>query len=130
MLHRTRKLVSAILLFMFAMSFSAAAADTSIQSSNTYKSATAVLSDSSGSVTLDLFARTTQSNSKIGASKIIVYDLTLGSSKSYSGSYTNGTYYSKRFSLPNTVRGHRYYAVVTFYADGLCTQATSNTVTF
>ncbi|MFR3786715.1 MAG: hypothetical protein ACLTWR_05435 [Agathobaculum desmolans] len=130
MLHRTRKLVSAILLFMFAMSFSAAAADTSIQSSNTYKYAIATLSDSSGQMVLDLKARTTQSNSQIGSSKITVHDLTTGSTKNYSGSYSSGISYSKQFSLPNAVKGHRYYAVVTFYADGLSTQATSNTITF
>ena len=130
MLHRTRKFVSAILLFMFAMSFSAAAADTSIQSSNTYKYAIATLSDSSGQMILDLKARTTLSNSRIGSSKITVHDLTAGSVRDYGGSYSSGVSYTDSFALPNTVKGHRYYVVVTFYADGLSTQATSNTVTF
>ena len=130
MLHRTRKFVSAILLFMFAMSFSAAAADTSIQSSNTYKSATAVLSSSSSALHLNVSARTSLSNNSIGVSMITLHDLTTGSTKNYSGSYSSGISYSKQFSLPNAVKGHRYYAVITFYADGMTTQATSNTITF
>lgn len=130
MLRRTRKLVSAILLFMFAMSFSAVAADNSIQSSNTYKSATAVLSSSSSALHLNVSARTSLSNNSIGVSMITLHDLTTGSTKNYSGSYSSGISYSKQFSLPNAVKGHRYYAVITFYADGMTTQATSNTITF
>ena len=128
--HKARKLISAILLFVFAMSFSASAADITIQSSNTYKYAIATFSDSSGQMDLDLSARTTQSNNRIGASKITLHDLTTGSIQNYSGSYSSGISYSKQFSLPNAVKGHRYYAVVTFYADGLTQTVQTNTIRY
>ena len=128
--HKARKLISAILLFVFAMSFSASAADITIQSSNTYKYAIATFSDSSGQMDLDLSARTTQSNNRIGASKITLHDLTTGAIQNYSGSYSSGISYSKQFSLPNAVKGHRYYAVVTFYADGLTQTIQTNTIRY
>ena len=128
--HKARKLISAILLFVFAMSFSASAADITIQSSNTYKYAIATFSDSSGQMDLDLSARTTQSNNRIGASKITLHDLTTGSIQNYSGFYSSGISYSKQFSLPNAVKGHRYYAVVTFYADGLTQTVQTNTIRY
>ena len=128
--HKARKLISAILLFVFAMSFSASAADITIQSSNTYKYAIATFSDSSCQMDLDLSARTTQSNNRIGASKISIHDLSTGKINDYGRSYSSGISYHDTFMLPNMVKGHRYYVVVTFYADSLSTQATSNTVIF
>lgn len=129
MRKRLNKYVSLFLLAVFALSFSAQAADTDALADKVFVTAEAQLIETSTKLYLDFSVKTNTYNDQLGVSRIKLHDLTTGNSTTYTGPKTSGSSYSDRVALPAT-KGHRYYVVVTFYADGWTTQRQTNTLTF
>lgn len=129
MRKRLNKYVSLFLLAVFALSFSAQAADTDALADKVFVTAEAQLIETSTTLYLDFYVVTNTYNDQLGVSRIKLHDLTTGKSITYTGPQISGSSYDGRAALPAT-KGHRYYADVTFYADGYTKQVKTNTLTF
>ena len=129
MQKKISKLVAVILLVVCTLSFSAQAADNSVFADKTFAATSASLTSTSANLYLDFSVQTNIYCSQIGISTINLYDLTTGKNIVYAGPQTSGSRYTDDCILPAT-KGHRYYAIVTFYADGATKQVTTNTYTF
>ena len=129
MRKRLNKYVSLFLLAVFALSFSAQAVDTDALADKVFVTAEAQLIETSTTLYLDFYVVTNTYNDQLGVSRIKLHDLTTGKSITYTGPQISGSSYDGRAALPAT-KGHRYYADVTFYADGYTKQVKTNTLTF
>lgn len=129
MTKRLKKSFSAILLVICALSFCAQATNSDVFASKTFVASEANLVSISSTLYLDFYVRTNTSNNQLGISRIDLYDITTGSNTAYAGPKKSGVIYDDRVAIPAT-RGHRYYANVTFYADGYTKQVKTNTLTF
>lgn len=129
MQKRLNRYVSLFLLAVFALSFSAQAADTSILADKVFITSEAKLIETSTTLYLDFSVKTNTYNNQLGVSRIKLHDLTTGNSTTYTGPKISGSSYSDQVALPAT-KGHRYYVVATFYADGWTTQKQTNTLSF
>lgn len=129
MQKRLNRYVSLFLLAVFALSFSAQATDTSALADKVFITAEAQLIETSTTLYLDFSVKTNTYNNQLGVSRIKLHDLTTGNSTTYTGPQISGSNYDDRAALPAT-KGHRYYADVTFYADGYTKQVKTNTLTF
>lgn len=129
MKKRLNRYVSMFLLAVFALTFSAQAVDTSVLADKVFVAAEAQLIETSTTLYLDFSVKTNTYNNELGVSRIDLYDVTTGSNAAYAGPKKSGTSYDDQIALPAT-KGHRYYANVTFYADGYTKQVKTNTLTF
>lgn len=129
MTKRIKKSFPVIVLVVSTLLFYAQAADSEVFASKTFVATQANLISSSSTLYLDFYVRTNTSNSQLGISRIDLYDVTTGSSAAYAGPKKAGISYDDQIALPAT-KGHRYYANVTFYADGYTKQVKTNTLTF
>lgn len=129
MQKRLKRYVSLFLLAVFALPFSAQAADTSVLADKIFITAEAQLIETSTTLYLDFYVATNTYNNRLSVNRIKLHDLTTGNSTTYTGPQISGSSYDGRAALPAT-KGHRYYADVTFYADGYTKQVKTNTLTF
>ena len=83
------------------------------------------------SLTISFNVVTRSYSSELGISKVILHDMTSGDTLKYSpDKMSSGYTYSSRISLSGATTGHKYYADVTFYADGLTKTVQTNTITY
>lgn len=129
MKKKLNRYVSLFMLAVFALSFSAQAADTSVLADKVFIASEAQLIETSTTLYLDFYVSTNTYNNQLGVSRIKLHDLTTGNSTTYTGPKISGTNYSDLVTLPAT-KGHRYYADITFYADGWTSEMRTNTLTF
>lgn len=129
MVTQTKRILSVFLLVVYAVSFSAFAAETEPYASKQFTRSEASLKSVSGSLFLDFHVATTTANSKIGISQVELHDVTNGAQVYCTGLTNSGKDFSDIFCIYSGVKGHRYYAKVTFYADGLTTTRQTNTIT-
>lgn len=126
MKNKIKRMVSVLLLVVCALSFSAQA---TVYESKEFRKTEASLSATSSTLYLDFYVKTNTINSQLGIKSIKLYDVTTGSNKIYAGPMSSGIEYQDSCAVPAT-KGHRYYANVTFYADGYTKQIKTNTITF
>lgn len=129
MQKKMKRFISLILLVAFAMSFCAQASDASVLADKHFTYTKAQLIENSTTLFLDFSVKTNTYNNQLGVSLIMLHDLTAGTNTAYTGSFNSGTSYAARVIIPAT-KGHRYYATITFYADGSTLQVDTNTLTF
>lgn len=129
MLRKMKRFFPVGLLLVWTLSFCAQATDVDILASKTFVASEADLISTSSTLYLDFYVRTNTSNNQLGVSRIDLYDVTAGSNVAYAGPKKAGISYEDQIALPAT-KGHRYYAQVTFYADGYTKQVKTNTITF
>lgn len=127
---KLRKLIPTFLLLTFVFIFGASAVEIQPHANKLFVHTEAVLSDKNSELQLYLYAYTNASNNKIGVSRIVLHDLSTGSESNYGASYSSGISFEKTVLLSKAIKGHRYYADITFSADGITTECTSNTITF
>lgn len=129
-MRKLKKLICSVLLLAFAMSFTAFATDIIPASSDEFQKTSATLVSSS-SLTISFNVVTRSYSSELGISKVILHDMTSGDTLKYSpDKMSSGYTYSSRISLSGATTGHKYYADVTFYADGLTKTVQTNTITY
>ena len=129
MVTHTKRIVAILLLVIYALSFSAYAADVEPYASKQFTRREASLKSVSGSLFLDFDVATTTSNGKIGVSQVALHDVTSGKIVCCAGLTSSGKEFSDIYYIYPGAQGHRYYAKVTFYADGLTTVRQTNTIT-
>lgn len=117
------------MLTVFALSFSAQAADASVLADKVFVTAEAQLIETSTTLYLDFYVVTNTYIDQLSVSRIKLHDLTTGESTTYTGPQISGSSYDGRTALPAT-KGHRYCADITFYADGYTKQVKTHTLTF
>ena len=129
-MYKLKKLIAIALLSTFVMSFTAFAADIVPAASNEFRSTSARLISSS-SLILSFSVKTISYANVLCSSSGVLHDSTTGNTLKYSPNKTSsGTGYSSTVPLSGATKGHKYYADVTFYADGLTKTVKTNTVTY
>ncbi len=129
MVTHAKRIFSIFFLVVYTLSFSAYAADVDPYASKQFTRREASLKSVSGSLFLDFDVATTTSNSKIGVSQVSLHDVTSGKIVYCTGLTSSGKEFSDTYYIYSGTKGHRYYAKVTFYADGLTTVCQTNTIT-
>ena len=129
-MNRLKKTMCIALLAAFAMSFTAFAAEISPAASNEFRITSARLISSS-SLTLSFSVKTISYADELGVSTVELHDSTTGETRTYYPyKISSGTSYSSTVPLSGVAKGHRYYADVTFYVDGLTKTVQTNTITY
>lgn len=123
------RIISVILTVAFALIFSAGAVDMQPFSNKYFMKAEANLFVSFG-LNLDFNVRTNLDNNQIGVGKVVLHDMTTDSTTNYPGTSGSGKKFSDAIKLSGAIKGHRYYAEVTFYADDLTTTCQTDPLTY
>lgn len=96
---------------------------------NVFRTHEATLITTSNSLKLKISVSTFQAKSQLGLSEYTLYDQTTGKS-TFCGvkSYNSGAQYKRELDITDGIKGHTYYAKVTFYADGSTYSQVTNSV--
>lgn len=129
MFAKAKKLSIVSVMLVLAMINAAFAAEVQPFASSTFRKHDATIVSTSSGLVLNCSVSTYTSKNQLGVSTFTLYDQTAGSNVTYGAySYTQGMQFSDAIKITKTVKGHTYYAKVTFYADGSTYSQVTNSV--